>query len=355
MTDDRSARALALRDAAQKLADPSSEWGKKARALLPEQTGLSSEGVDYALTSCLEHRTGRGALTALLLKVPRVPASHVLLSSTAFVGTFRAILLALLQSPTVWVRSSRREPVMADLLCQASGGCFEITDRLSPEAGHHYWAYGTDETLREVEATLPSGVHYHAHGAGLGVAVFREKGDGRTEISASVDGLARDTIALDQRGCLSPRVVLIEGERAYGELIADQLVSALDRWEARVPRGTLSRSETADALRHEAAMTYLGSSVRAGQGMVVLDPEQERLVLPPVGRYLHLTLVESAEEVLVGLKSRLTTVGLHNPGHLEGNLKSRIGPRRYVPLGQMQRPLLDGPVDLRVGWDARII
>lgn len=351
--DDRSAKLFALRDAAQKLADPQSDWGKRARDLLPEQTGLSREGIDYALTHCLEHQTGRGAISSLLRLTSRAAGAHVLLSSNAFVGAFRAIFLGLLQSPKVWVRASRREPAMATLLHQASGECFELTDHLQPLSGHHFWGYGTDETLAQVERSLPSGVHFHAHGAGLGVAVFRQKGDLKTEIAAAVDGLARDTIALDQRGCLSPRLVLIEGDRAYGELIADQLVTALDLWEERVPRGTLSESETADALRHEATMTVLGSSVRAGKGMVVLDPERERLLLPPVGRYLHLALVDDALATLLPLKSRLTTVGLHNPGHLQGKLEAAIGPRRYVALGQMQRPPLDGPVDLRRGWTSK--
>jgi hypothetical protein len=245
---------------------------------------------------------------------------------------------------------------MAQLLHEASGGAFEIVDALTPASGEHVWAYGHDATLRELRKTLPSGVHFHGHGAGMGVAVFRESADTRkVELAGACDALCRDVIAFDQRGCSSPRIVIVEGSRRLAEDVCDLLVEGLSRWEERVPRGKLSNDERADVAWHERTMFFLGSCVGAGKGLVFLDPVPERLIVPPVGRILHVTVTEDAASILESIKSSITTVGLFNPGPLQGLLHERIGPRRYVQMGQMQKPAFDGPVDLRVGTGHRVL
>lgn len=95
-------------------------------------------------------------------------------------------------------------------------------------------------------------------------------------------------------------------------------------------------------------MYYLGSCVRAGRGLVYLDPNPERIIVPPAARILHVTVTRDAVGRLAEFGAKITTVGLFNPGPLVGMLYERIGPRRYVDLGQMQKPTFDGPVDLRV-------
>jgi hypothetical protein len=356
MSDDRTNRLYALKVAAEEIAQPSSALGKKAREELVETTGLSPEGVDFALTHCLEHQVPRGTLSSLVRRTPRAARAHVLLSSNVFVATFRAIALGLCQSTKVQVRSSRREPTMARLLHEGSGGAFELVDDLSPQPGDHVWAYGGDETLRAFSSTLLPGVHFHGHGFGLGVAVFRESADMRkSELGAATESLARDIVAFDQRGCLSPRMLLIEGSRPFAESVCDLLVESLGRLEQTVPRGTLSDEERADALWHESTITFVGSSVRAGQGMVFLDPVKDRLLVPPVGRYMHVSVTDNVLPLLESLGDKLSTVGLFNPGPLEGLLREKIGDRRYVEVGQMQKPAFDGPVDLRRGWAGEVL
>lgn len=356
MTDDRLARLYALKTAAEALADPHSELGRRARIELVDATGLSPEGVDYALKHCLEASVTRGTLSGLVGRAKRARRAHVLLSSNVFVATFRAIALALCQSPQVDVRTSRREPVMAKLLHEGSGGAFEIVQTLTPASGEHVWAYGHDATLRELKKTLPSGVHFHGHGAGMGVAVLRESAEMRkAELAGACDALCRDVIAFDQRGCLSPRVVVVQGSRQFAEEVCDLLVEGLGRWEERVPRGGLSDEERSDIAWHEATMFFLGSCVRSGKGLIFLDPVPERIIIPPVGRLLHVTVTSDAPALLRSMNDSITTVGLFNPGPLEGLLHECLGPRRYVALGQMQTPAFDGPVDLRVGTNAVVL
>lgn len=355
MSDPRLERLLRVHEAARRIASPDDAVGQRARRELAGSTGLSPEGIELVLGECLELAAGRTALSQLLKRAPSARRTHVLLSSNVFLATYRAIILGLLQSTTVHVRASRREPVMASLLAELSGGAFELVDALSPEPGDHYWAYGTAATLEAVRGTLPSGVHFHGHGPGMGVAVVREPDEAVSQsIDQAADALAQDTIAFDQRGCLSPRVVLVSGSEPFAVDFCERLAKALTAWEETVPRGVLDPAEAADARRYEDTMFYGAGAWRAGRGLVALDPVVERAIVPPVGRYLHVTRTDDPLSRLVDWADQITCVGLWNAPLLPALAEAKVGPRRYVPLGQMQKPPLDGPVDLRVGFDAEV-
>src|SRR6478609_5839304 len=174
MTDDRVERILALRRAAQALADPLAAHSPSARAQLVHETGLSAQGVAYALEHCLQHHVSRATLSGLVKVQPLLSRSHVLLSANVFTAAFRAIVLGLAQSPQTQVRASRRSSAFPRLLWEMSGGAFELVDELAPQPGEALWAYGTAETLASVRAQLPPDVQFHAHGPGMGACVFRE-------------------------------------------------------------------------------------------------------------------------------------------------------------------------------------
>ena len=61
----------------------------------------------------------------------------------------------------------------------------------------------------------------------------------------------------DQRGCLSPRVVLVEGE-ARASSFAELLDAPSAARGARVPRGALHEDERAEAMRYESTMAFAG-------------------------------------------------------------------------------------------------
>ncbi|HSC88208.1 MAG TPA: acyl-CoA reductase [Polyangiaceae bacterium] len=355
MSDDRQDRLRALLRAAERLADPHDALGREAREALLASSGLSPQGVELALTRHLEHRAGRAAVTQLVRRGPAVPAAHVLLSANVFVAAFRAIAVALAQSGRVFVRPSRREPTFARLLAEGSGGAFELVDQLSPRAGEHLWAYGTEETLRNLRGQLPAGVLFHPHGPGLGVALLSERGLVGTPLVDAARALAADVIAFDQRGCLSPRLVLVQGDPSLAEQFADALALWLEDAEKHVPRGRLSADEDADALRYEHTMAYVGGARRAGQGLVVVERQAERLFVPPVGRYLSVVTTSDPLARLADLGARVTTVGLLGDDALPGRVQAVLGRARVVPFGRMQLPPLDGPVDQRSGWDAETI
>lgn len=356
-TDDQATKALLLKAAAEQIADATTELGQRARAALAQETGLSEAGVDLALAFSLEHEASRATVLQLCMRIPKTERSHVLLSANVFVGAYRAILISVLHSEQCFVRASRRSRVFSRLLHEAAPGAFELVPELNPQAGDHLWAYAHDDTLAELRTKLPSGVRLHAHGSGMGAAVLAPTGSAPTheELDRLAADLTTDIVLFDQRGCLSPRVLFIQGTEAFAADFQGRLVRALDDAEKQVPRGVLDAEETASARRYEATFRYVGGFTPAGKGAVTLDPEPERVVIPPVGRFLHITRTASALARLSELGPRLTAVASFGQEKLPGLILQSLGPRRVVAFGELQRPPLDGPIDLRAGVVPEII
>jgi hypothetical protein len=350
----RLARLERLLGAARKIADPMDELGRRARGALCATSLLSAEGVELALERCLEANPTRGELRALCDVVPSTRRAHVLLSANVLTGAHRAIAVALAASADVSVRPSRREPVLAELLCEATGDLFRLTDELAPEAGDHVWAYGREETLHELRENLPPGSVLHAHGPGIGVAVVQPRDDGR-DIAAAARALAEDVLPFDQRGCSSPRLALVAGNRAAAEAFARELAAALAQAEKRVPRGRLESEEAADVTRYRDALTYALRVLPAGEGCVSLDVEGKLVLVPPVGRNVHVLRVDVLEPSLAELAPAITAIGFAGPSALEESV-ARVAPRaRLSGLGRMQSPPLDGPVDRRTAREGEVV
>ena len=335
-------RVRALVDGAARLADGTSELGRRARRELVASTGLSPEGVELALAECLETRVTDAEIAELCARAVPVPASHVLLSANVFVAAHRGIALALAASERVRVRTSRREPAFARLLAEAAPGLFEVVTELAPAPGDAVWAYGSDATLHAVRATLPSGVTFHAHGTGMGVAVI----DAAHAARDTARALALDVVPFDQRGCLSPRAVAFVGSsdeaHAFGTLVAAELASLAER----VPLGALDPDEAADVTRFRDALTVAGTVRGAGPGWVATTPGG-RLVVAPVGRNLAITPCDEPVALLAPLAQGLAALGLAASEELEMRVPGAFSGARVSPLGRMQRPAFDGPVDRR--------
>jgi hypothetical protein len=339
-------RIARLVGAARRIADRNDVLGREARARLPEATGLSPHNVDLGLRHCLEVRPTDQELHALYASVGPASAVHVLLSANVFVAAHRALALALASSAHVAVRSSRREPVMAELLDRAAPGLFSIVEELSPRAGDHVWAYGRDETLTALRGSLPAGCVLHGHGAGFGVAVVDEETHG-TSVDELSEAVARDVSLFDQRGCLSPRVLLYMGsERAFKKL-SRRLAAALDDAEATCPRGWLDASEISDARRVADTLLMGGSLVEAGKGWIGLVSEGGATMLPPPGRHLVMARTESPVRWIEEHRGAITTVGCSVSESTRASLAEALPLARLSEIGAMQSPPFDGPVDRR--------
>ena len=343
-TRERLLRVRCAVKAAVCLADREHPLGVEARRILPAATSLSPENVELCLSECLEIAPTDAELTELCRVTPIAGAAHVLLSANVFVGAHRAIAVALASSERVSVRPSRREPHMTELL-QRAGAPIEIVPELRPGAGDHVWAYGADETLRSVRAALPAQVAFHAHGSGFGVAIVSASSD----LDAAAAALARDVVPFDQRGCLSPRVAFVVGDAGSARDFAKALAESLAAFAERVPRGQLSGEERAAERRYRDLAAYSGE-LFAGPAYAVSVSEDQPgapLLMPPVGRHVHVVGTGDFTRRIETIRPSVTAVGVVGPTALHEHIASVVPRARVSALGTMQRPPLDGPVDRR--------
>jgi len=316
---------------------------------LAASTGLSRQGVGLALREALEREASDDDVRLLAARVRPAVGVTVVLAANVFVAAVRAVALALAASARVHVRPSRRDPVFARALVEALGDprvtlVEEATFR--PGVVH---AYGRDTTMRALaDAT---GMPVWAHGAGLSLALVGAAEDPLLAARA----LAEDVILFDQRGCLSPRVALFVGPAAGADTFAEALVAALHAGRRAVPPGALTPAERAE-LASARDVALMCGEVRGEAGaMVAVAPMEEHvpcMVLPP-GR--HVVVVPAptraaAASVVKGFGRAVVGVA-SNDAALLGELAPPWA--RRAALGRLQRPRLDGPVDLRDVWLGR--
>jgi hypothetical protein len=313
---------------------------------LVRTTGLSPEGVDLGFASLERGATDR-ELLALVAAAGDAASVHVILSANVFVAPLRALALARAAAAHVTVRPSPRDPTLTRALVAAAGdGAISIVDARDPaESASEIHVYGRDATIAEVRARARPGAIVRGHGAGMGIAVVTKDAD----VRAAAEALACDVVAFDQRGCLSPRIVLVEGDDARGEAFALALHERLAAWGERVPRGLLADQERADATRWREALEFAGHVWSGADHLVALALAGSPLTVAPPGRHV----LVAAERRVAGVAARIAplgpfivAVGTDDEPTVRPLVPSHA---RVGPLGSMQRPPLDGPVDRRVG------
>ncbi len=337
------ARVLAVLSAGRRLADPGDPLGQAARLRLPAASRLSREGVELALTEHLEHDPSDAELDALLASSAKAPRCHVVMSANVCTAPLRALALALASSEEVLVKPSRRDPVVAELLVEALGWpTCRLVGELAATPGDVVHAYGADETLAAIAAALPSGVTLRGHGTGIGVAVV-EAGD---DLGAAGRALADDLVPFDGRGCLSPRLVVTGADATA---LGRALHEALGERGSAVPRGPLTADERAALRASGELFSAVGEAFVGPHHAVFVDPSPEALALAPPCR-ATVVLGSAGVELLAALAPHVASLGTRD-GETRGVLARALGgvcPRaRRSRLGHMQKPPLDGPVDLR--------
>jgi hypothetical protein len=323
---------------------------------IERSTGLSKEGVELGF-ECLERDATADDLRALVDRAGDAPRVHVILSANVFVAPLRAIALARAASDHVTVSPSSREPAFARALVAAARdpGIAIVADRdVAIGDADRIDVYGRDETIADVRARARTSAVVRGHGAGLGVAIVTA-GDGVRDGVDAADALAGDVVAFDQRGCLSPRVVFVEGTADRASAFASALSERLTAWEKRVPRGSLTDQERADAVRWRDALSFAGRVWIGAEHVVALAPSSTPLAVPPSGRHVLVVCARSLDDVAtqIGPISRfVVSVGTNDPDRA----RSLAPPHaRVVALGRMQRPALDGPVDGRASQSGRLL
>ncbi len=325
---------------------------ERRAALVPaivESTGLSTEGVELALTRHLELDAADEDLAKLVARAGDVSRVAVVLSANVFVGALRALAVARAASDDVVVRPSRRDPAFARALVDAATLAGDTHIRIDDELDvatledGEVHVYGRDETIADFRAKASARVRVRGHGSGMGVVWISPSAD----LAAAARGLADDIVVFDQRGCLSPRVALVHGDEARASELADALHAELDRLDAAVPRGAVPADERAAAGRYVATMTYACRALVGNQHAIGVAPPGAPVVLPPPYRHLHVAACASREEaakLLEPLAKAVVIVGSDDAEAARGFAPTWA---RIAAIGAMQRPPLDGPVDWR--------
>jgi Acyl-CoA reductase (LuxC) len=314
-------------------------------AAIARETGLSLEGVELALSRYLEADAGGDEIGRLMERAGRAPAVLVILSANVFTGALRALALACACAPEVVVRPSRRESTFARALVEAAD---DAALRLAADVDVGGWprgevhVYGRDETLSVLRRRAATGVVVRGYGSGISVGVVSPGAD----LAEAARGFAEDVVVFDQRGCLSPRIGLVQGGEDRTRAFGEELHAALERAAASTPRGVLADDERSLARRYEETVGFAGCLWSAPDHIVGAARIGSPLLLPPTGRHVHLAAcsdVEAMRGLLAPFESQLVALGSDDPGRY-AVLAHRA---RLSRLGEMQRPPLDGPVDLR--------
>jgi hypothetical protein len=323
-------------------------YAQRARlaADVAHATGLSVPGVELGFAS-LERDASDEDLRALVAGAGDAARVHVILSANVFVAPLRAIALAWAAAPQVTLRPSSRDPVLARALVNAlasSGERAVVLDEDRDVASVTEGAvhvYGRSETIAAVR--VRARVAVRAHGPGMGVALVAARDDA----AEAAEALAADVVPFDQRGCLSPRVVFVEGDVARAAAFARLVHEQLRAWGARVPRGVLSPEERAEASRWVDAATFAGDCWAGVDHAVALATVGAPLSVPPAGRHLLVAGAPTLDDAfarLAPIAPFMVAVGARDRTALASRAPAHA---RLLPLGRMQHPPLDGPVDRR--------
>jgi hypothetical protein len=324
----------------------------KLTGAIAESTGLSAEGVELGF-SYLERAASDAELATLVSGVSEAHHVHVILSANVFVAALRALALAVASAPKVTVRPSARDPWLTRALVDELGEpAVEVVDERDPAAldADALHVYGRDSTIAAVRGAARAGAAVLGHGAGLGVVVLT----GAADIDGSAARIAVDVVAFDQRGCLSPRLVLVEGDVGRAMRVAESLHRELSGWGLRVPRGGLEPYERAQARQWMETVSFAGRAWEGADHVVGLGPAGQTPALPPPGRHVHvadLATLGHAATILAPISRFVVAVGTDDSARANLAVPAHA---RISALGRMQRPPLDGPVDRRLATDTKI-
>ncbi len=360
--------AVPIRRRAEAWASVAGEMASLSRdeiASLARGAGLSEEGVRWALEATFADVTAEGLFDAMsrtfeqvhaagARPVPRGPVG-VVLAANVFTAGFRALALPMLAGCPVLAKVSRRSAGLESRMAAALGrACPEMAPALrlitlgdSPDQLEAALSesvvvdvYGHDTSVRAVRSSAPPATMVVPHGAGLGVGFVGRRAD----VGAAADAFADDVAAYDQRGCLSPAAILVEGESGP---FADALFTALERLARERPRGALDQGAAAAQMQWRGVALAKGA-LREGSAFAV-SREEGAIRLSPGGRNIAVVTVEdagAARAELAKLGGRLKALGVAGmePARAMAMVPPASSPR-LTPAGQMQRPPFDTPWD----------
>jgi acyl-CoA reductase-like NAD-dependent aldehyde dehydrogenase len=360
-------RARAVERAARRFADPRDALRVEVAEIVGATTGASPAMVAEALGAIfapLEAAALAAAVSApsaplvrrvAIVAAGNVPGVAVAKTALALVAGVATLVKPATAEPFVSVGFARALIEECPALAAAHavvwwrGGRAEL-ESAAFAAVDALVAYGSDETIAELERSRPR--IFVGHGHRVSVAAIRL--DGEVPIEEVAGAAARDVALHDQQGCLSPQVIFaIGGDRERLAELTRALAAALERLSEHLPRAQADDRLHVAIRRFREAYEWralrgepveLLHDARGTEWTVVLDPEP-RLPANPLHRTIVVRPLASAGELaetLAPLRSRLESLGIAPAvdGELTG-IACSLGIPRIVPIGTMQTPGLD--------------
>ncbi len=297
-----------------------------------------------------------------------------------------AVVFSVLTGGPFLIRVSRYEPVLAPafwhaLLAErpdlASLGAIAwwshedtATTRTILARADTVIAYGHESTLDHLRTFVPGTARWLPYPHRISFAAIDRTAYRHRPIDDLAMHCAEDIAWFDQQGCMSPHVIYLEGSPDAVLHFGDALARALDHWEQRWPRRTLSQGEAMRVQSFRARWIGMDDT-RIWMGAnttwtVVYTPQPD---LAPTCTYRTVFLKPIADlkelpEILHPHRHHLQTMGYaidRSWTDLALQL-ARLGVKRFCPIGRMQRPPLVGCHDGRprlidlvtyVQWEGR--
>ena len=202
--------------------------------------------------------------------------------------------------------------------------------------------YGSDETIAHFRTLAsPSQVFVgHGHKASLGI-VWEDPQ------FASCEGAARDASLFDQQGCLSPQVFYVRETRpGFAREYAENLASAMDRFNRSHPRGPLTLEEKAaianlrSAYRFRAAGDLRVALWEGGGNMdwTVVYEEDAWFPASPLNRVIFVKPLPEDFVNAIGPAAHIGALGLFPCMEELADRFMELHPSRFCPIGRMQDP-----------------
>ena len=302
--------------------------------------------------------------------------------SNLCVATWQAMVEALLSGNQLIVRPGRGDPKSADNLRAVLGRVnaelaervavmrFERDDdaawRAALSSADGLMIYGGDDAVAQVsalatEAGFAGPIRRHGHGLSLAFLPATVMADA-PQLRQLAPLIAHDTLLADGRGCLSLRVLLIEGmlPMQRWSLLADVLAEAFAEAAHKWPQGQIATDLLARRrmLVEEAEFVAATSPQEAllrhdpqGGWAIVGWPQRQQLELKAVGpgaRCLVMLSLPHRNELgraLAQMRPWLSTLAIPRTAIGVGHAALAAGFDRVCAPGQMQAPAADRPTN----------
>jgi len=218
-------------------------------------------------------------------------------------------------------------------------------------------AYGDDDTISALQRLVPRSAKFFGYGHGISFAVVGKEAMTEENLPQLAQAAAFDASVYDQQGCMSPHVFYVEeGGQLGPRKFAAALAEAMAAYQARVPRGKLSVEEAAQIAKLRGAYEFRAASDKsvgiwaseAGNDWLVIYEDEPMFTPSCLNRVVFVKPIERLESVLPLVRrfaSNLSTVGVAPMNKRAAAFAAeliKMGVPRVCPIGQMQRPALNG-------------